>query len=341
MSKYKKNKFNHKVINFIVNKPKLIGKIFAGLVVVSIIQVFFVKTNYDLTKYLPASSQTKQGIEIVEKEFDNKAVAQIMISDTSLVQVKDYVDKIEKVSEVDSIIWAGSVGQIKVADDFLEIQNLDDYYKDENSLLTITFKGDDSSLETYKAVDEIKKIIGDEGHYTGTVIDNQALNNATVDEMPRIMIFAVLVIFLILAIATSSWFEPILFFITMGVAIVINMGTNIIFGEISFISASVASVLQLAVAMDYSIFLLHEFANQKKENPKMGLKKVMAETLKKVLPSVFASSITTIIGFSALGLMQFSIGKDLGFILAKSIFCSLLTVVFLTPTLILKLNYLI
>ena len=341
MSKYKKNKLSHKVINFIVNSPKLIGKVFAGLVIISVIQIFFVKTNYDLTKYLPASSQTKRGIEIIKKEFNNKAVAQVMVSDTNLVQIKDYVDKIEKVAQVDSVIWAGSVGQINVAEDFLEIQNLDDYYKDENSLLTITFKGDDSSLKTYEAVDEIKKIIGDKGHYTGTVIDNQALNNATADEMPRIMIFAVLVIFLILTISTSSWFEPIIFFITMGAAIIINMGSNIIFGEISFISVSVASVLQLAVAMDYSIFLLHEFASQKKESPKVGLKKIMAKTLKKITPSILASSITTIIGFSALGLMQFSIGKDLGFILAKSIFCSLLAVIFLTPILILKLNHLI
>ena len=104
MSKYKKNKLSHKVINFIVNSPKLIGKVFAGLVIISVIQIFFVKTNYDLTKYLPASSQTKRGIEIIKKEFNNKAVAQVMVSDTNLVQIKDYVDKIEKVAQVDSVI---------------------------------------------------------------------------------------------------------------------------------------------------------------------------------------------------------------------------------------------
>jgi len=194
-------------------------------------------------------------------------------------------------------------------------------------------KGDSDPL-TYSAIDEIKALLGEKGYYSGPSIDNKTIKETLASEIPRIMVFAVAFILVILALTTTSWFEPLLFIVTMGIGIIINMGSNIIFGEISFLSFSVAAVLQLAVAMDYSIFLLHTFSDEK-ENSVDSIS-AMTNALRIAIPSIISSSATTIIGFLALALMQFSIGRDMGFVMAKGIACSLLTVLLLMPALIIR-----
>ena len=180
----------------------------------------------------------------------------------------------------------------------------------------------------------MKELLGEKGHYSGPAIENKTLEESISREMPMIMAAGVVVIFAVLAITTTSWFEPVLFLLTMGIAIILNMGTNIIFGQISFLSHGIAAVIQLAVAMDYSIFLLHSFTAQKQKG--LSDEEAMAAALHQAVDSIVSSGVTTIVGFVALALMRFTIGRDLGFVLAKGIVCSLATVLILMPALILR-----
>ncbi len=339
MSKVPKKKFGEIVAGFIVHKQKLIEKVFLSMTVIAAICSLFVGTNYDLTKYLPAWTPTKQGIKIMEKEFSYPGSARVMIDNITIYETKNYVDQIERIDGVDSVIWAGSTGQINVGSDYLEMQNLDDYYKDDHALLNVTFDKGDSDPKTYQAINNIKKIIGNKGHFTGPAVDNKNLGDALNAEIPKIMTGTIVLIFVVLILTTNSWFEPVMFMLTMGIAIILNMGSNLIFGEISFLSVSVASILQLAVAMDYSVFLLHAFSNEKTKG--LGMEKTLSNVLNKILPSILSAAATATIGFLALALMKFSIGKDMGLVLAKGMFWSLLSVILLMPALIIRWDKLI
>ena len=182
----------------------------------------------------------------------------------------------------------------------------------------------------------MQEITGEKGHYVGMAVQNKSLAENVTKEMKLILTLGVLMIFIILCLTTNSWFEPVLYLIVMGVAILINKGTNIFLGEISFLTNSVSAVLQLAVSMDYSIFLIHAFTREKNK----GLDQMTALTnaINEALNSIFASSLTTIVGFIVLAFMKFNIGFDMGIVLAKGIIFSLLTVVFFMPAMILRLT---
>ncbi|MDO5561475.1 MAG: MMPL family transporter [bacterium] len=336
MAKKPKEKlpFVEKLIQFIVTKNKLIEKFFIAFVITSIISFLFVQTNYDLTKYLPDWAPTKRGIDLMEKEFGYPGTARVMLSNVSIYETQNYKDKISDLAGVDSVSWLDGLSQVYVAEDFLMARDLSDYYHDGYALLDVTFTAGDSDPLTYQALSEIENLLGDQVAISGPAFDNKTLSETLGSEIPKIMIFGVIFILLVLALTTNSWFEPLLFMIVMGIAIVINMGTNLIFGEISFLSASVAAILQLAVAMDYSIFLLHTFSHQKAKGKTAVV--AMADSLRISISSILASGITTVIGFIALALMQFEIGRDMGFVLAKGILCSMATVLLLMPALIMR-----
>lgn len=330
----KKLQFGEIVADFIIKKQRLIEKVFLFLLIISVFCIPFVHTNYDLSKYLPAQTQTKQGIKLMEHEFGYPGSARVMIDDISIYEAKNYVDQIEKIDGVDSVTWAGSVGQVDVSKDYVAMQDLGDYYKDNHALLNISFDKGDSDPETNKALDKIYSLIGNKGHYAGPAVDNKNTGDSINGIMPKVTAGVVVLIIAVLILTTTSWFEPILFMLTMGVAIILNIGSNLIFGEISFITFSVSSILQLAVAMDYSVFLIHAFSSEKAKG--LGVEKTMSNALKKILPSIVSSAMTATIGFLVLALMKFSIGKDMGLVLAKGMVWSLLSITLLMPVLIIR-----
>lgn len=339
MKKRKKKKKLHWkewLSRMIVVNGRKIEKVFIMLVIVNAFFILGVGTNYDMSKYLPEDAPSKQGIDLMEKEFDYPGSARIMLRDVSLYEAKQYKDKIEDVAGVDSVTWADDTGQIYVGEDFVESQDLDDYYRDGCALMNISFVHGDSDTETYTALEEIEQIAGDKGYLSGPAVDDESVGAVLNSEMPKIMGYAVIVILLILFVTTTSWLEPVLFMIVMGAGIILNMGSNIIFGEISFMTFSVGAILQLAVSMDYSIFLLHKFMEEQQKG--LEEKEAMVNALQKAVSSVVSSAMTTFVGFLALSLMEFGIGKDMGFVLAKSIIMSMLAVLLLMPSLILRMN---
>ncbi len=235
---------------FIIEKSRAIEIVFLVMVFISVVMTPFVGINYDLTKYLPDSAQSKAGLNLMEETFGYPGTARIMIDDVSLYEAKAYKDRLEAVDGVDQVMWLDSGVNVFSADSFIHFDSIDEYYKDQAAVMEVVFEKGDTHKKTSRAIDEMRAITGDKGHFVGMAVQNKSLAENVTREMKMILTIGVLMIFLILCLTTSSWFEPVLYLIVMGVAILINKGTNIFLGEISFLTDSVSAVLQLAVSMD-------------------------------------------------------------------------------------------
>ena len=334
-----------KIIHFIVYKNKLIEKTFFIATLICALCFPFVKVNYDLSKYLPAFAPTKQALDVMEEEFGYPGMARVMVKGVSLQEAKQIRDQISELDGINLVLGPDVTTNVYMGASFLtqsmtELMSIDalaidDYYRDGNALMDIIFEEGDDDAKTRAAVDEIYRIVGkDRGCFAGSAVSTLERERSITREIAMAIAMALVIIWLILTLTTTSWLEPFLFIFIMIVAIILNMGSNLIFGTISFFTFSTAAILQLAVSMDYSIFLLHTFTAKKNEG--LEIHEAMTEAVKESCSSILASGATTIVGFLVIAFMRFTIGRDVGFVLTKGILCSLLTVLFLMPTLILR-----
>ena len=243
----------HRFSNFVIRKRKWIEKIFAVAVVLSIIALCFVRVNYDLSKYLPDDAASKAGLNVMDEEFGYPGTARVMVGDVSLYEAKLYKDRIEAVDGVNMVTWADTAADVYQSELFINYEAIEDYYKDGYAVMDIIFDEDDSDAKTHNALNEIEAITGDKGYFMGPAVQNKSLDETLTREIAIAMVMGIFMISVILCLTTTSWFEPFLFLFIMGVAIIINMGTNIFLGEISFLTFSTAAILQLAIAMDLSL----------------------------------------------------------------------------------------
>lgn len=330
---FQKKKFD--LPDFIIRKSRAIEKVFIVMVLISAVMAPFVEVNYDLTEYLPDSVESRQGLNIMEDTFGYPGTARVIIKDVTLYEAKAYKDRLEKVDGVDRILWLDTGTNVFSGEGFIDYTSIDQYYKDDCAVMDVIFEEGDTSKKTSAAIDDMKEITGEKGCYVGMAVQDKSVAKNVRSEMQMILVIGVFMIFLVLCLTTNSWVEPFLYLTVMGVAVVINKGTNLFLGEISFLTNSVSAVLQLAVSMDYSIFLIHAFTRYKKAG--MGQTEALRAAIDEALNSIFASSLTTIVGFIVLVFMRFSIGYDMGIVLAKGIVCSLLTVVLFMPAMIIRL----
>lgn len=253
----------------------------------------------------------------------------VVIHDVTIPQALDYKKKLEQVDGVDEVNWLDDVVDIYEPLENADQDTIDEWYKDSDALYSITVVDDET--EKKAAVDEIRDIIGDDNSMSGTAVTDALSPFHTSSDIQKIMLFVLPVTFIVLLLTTNSWFEPVLFMITIGIAIMLNRGTNLLFGEISFVTNAAGSVLQLAVSMDCSIFLLHRFAENRAEGK--DVQDAMVAAVKQSTGSVLSSGLTTVTGFAALILMRFKIGPDMGWVMAKAIVFSLLCVLCFLPAL--------
>lgn len=329
------------LVNFIVERNKWIEKFFIVACIISAVCFLFVEINYDLSKYLPGEMESKQGIELMEKEFGYPGMARVMIKDVSVYEAKLYKDKIEALDGVDMISWLDSSSDIYQSPMFLDYEGNAKYYKDRCAIMDITFTEGNYSQETYDTIDEIKEIVGEKGCYGGTAVQNKFQTESLAHEAALILIMGTCVIFLILLLGTESWFEPVIFLLVIAVSIIINMGTNLIMGSISSITLSIAAILQLAIAMDYTIILLDNFTKERAKSENADIKECLKKSIKKSIVPIASAGSAAVCGFIVLVLMRYSIGKDIGLVLAKGILISLITVVTLMPAALLRWNHLV
>ena len=291
-----------------------------------------VGVNYKFADYLPEEAASTRAIEVMEEEY-RQAVPnmRVLVYDVSIPEALEYKDRLKTAEGVQEVSWLDDAVNIYEPLEMAPQKTIDEWYKDGNALFSVTV--DEEKEE--EAVAAVREIIGDENCMAGAAVESVVAASDTAKDVQKIMLLVVPIILLILLITTNSWFEPVLFMITIGIAILINMGTNLIFGTVSFVTNAAGPVLQLAVSMDYSIFLIHAFTRYKKAG--MGQTEALRAAIDEALNSIFASSLTTIVGFLVLVFMKFSIGFDMGIVLAKGIVCSLLTVVLFMPAMILRL----
>lgn len=321
-----------KLARFVVKNRNKIGVCFIVAIIVSLLLIPMVRINYDLSEYVPDSERAKRGLNIVDEEFGMQCFARVMVNNVSLVEAKEYKDKIEKVDGVDMVLWLDDEVDVYRPVEFISEDVLADYYKDGSALFEVMFDEDEYSSKTNKAVEEIEKILPEDSNLIGSAVDTKSAQDTVQTEVSKVMVILVPVVIIILLLTTDSYFSPLLFMAVIGTSIFLNMGTNVFLKHVSFLTYSIVAALQLAVSMDYSVFLLHEFESEDKTNPE----EAMIRTLTKSCVSILSSATTTIAGFLALVFMGFTIGKDMGLVFAKGIVFSLLSVIFFMPCLILK-----
>lgn len=314
----------------ITNHTKLIIVIFLALFFLCFFLQNYVTVNYDMNDYLPESSYSTVSLEIMEEEFDGGIPnARVMIRDISIPEALEYKERLLEVTGVNDVTWLDDVADTTVPLQMMDADVVEIYYQDNAALFTVII----SESERIEAVDEIRALIGEDNAMSGSAVSTADATTSTVNEVKRIAVFGVLFALFVLILTTKSWFEPILILGGIGIAVIINAGTNLIFGEISFVTNAAGKILQLAVSLDYSVFLLHRFEECRREQS--DTKEAMIDALCKSTTSILSSGLTTVIGFLALTLMRFRVGPDLGLALAKGIFISLLTVFIFMPAFIL------
>ncbi len=315
----------------VVNHPKLIITIFAVIFIICAICKQGVSVDYDMNDYLPEDSASTVALDLMDEEFGGGIPnARVMVKDVTIPEALEYKAEIEAIDGVTDVTWLDDAQSVEVPLETLDQTVVEDYYKDGNALFTVTIEAD----KRISAVNSIRDLIGDDNAMTGSAVSTAAATQSTIKEISKIAVFAVLFVLIVLAITTSSWIEPIIVMIGLGIAVIINAGSNLIFGEISFVTNAAGNILQLAVSLDYSVFLLHRFTECRQHND--NNKDAMIEALTLSTSSILSSGLTTVIGFLALCLMQFQIGPDLGQALAKGIAISLITVFVFMPVLILS-----
>lgn len=319
-----------KFYQIIVNNPKKIIVCFLLSAMISVVLSGMVEVNYDITDYLPEDTASTVSLDVLEEEFEGGIPnARVMIKDTTIPEALDYKEQIAACDGVTDVIWLDDAADILQPIETMDQDTVETYYKDNAALFTVTIEDG----KQVQAVDAIRSVIGEDNALTGDAVSTAAATTGTIQEIHMIATFAVLFVFFVLFLTTTSWAEPVLVMIGLGVAILINSGTNLVFGEISFVTNAAGAILQLAVSLDYSVFLIHRFEECLTETATP--KEAMVEALCKSTSSILSSGLTTVIGFLALVFMQFQIGPDLGRALAKGVAISLITVFVFMPVLIL------
>lgn len=286
----------------------------------------FVNVNYNINDYLPENAASTIALETMEDEFDSDVPnARIMIEDVTIPEALAFKEQLKSVDGVESVTWLDDSQDITIPLEMMDSSIVETYYQDDSALYSVTLDTD----KAISAIDEIKSLTSKNISLTGDAVSTAAATKATEPEVQKIAIIAVIVVFIILFLTTISWAHPIIFMITIGIAILINRGTNIFLGEISFVSNAAGSILQLAVSMDYSIFLMDRFATYRKSGDDSIL--AMSKAVKNSFSSISASALTTIIGFAALLLMKFKLGVDLGLVMTKSIIITIIVVFTFLP----------
>ena len=292
------------------------------------------RINYDVLTYLPEDIETMQGQEIMTNDFGIGAFSMLMVDGMEDKEIVKLKEKVEKVDGVENVLWYDTLADISVPQSVLPSKLYDEYNTEDGTMMAVFFKDGTSSDETMKAITEIRKITGEQCFLSGMSAIVEDTKELAEKETPLYVLIAVALSALVLAITMESIFVPVLFLLSIGIAIVYNLGTNVFFGEISYITKALAAVLQLGVTMDYSIFLMHSYQEQQVRY-NGDKERAMAHAISQTFSSVIGSSVTTVAGFIALCFMSFTLGKDIGIVMAKGVIFGVLVCVTVLPSMIL------
>lgn len=313
-----------KISAYIVNKRKAFMVFFILAAVFSVFSSSWVKVSNKLSDYLPESTKTKQGLDIMNENFTTFGTAKVMVNNI------DYEKALELSTKLKEIAGVSRVDFYDKSDSDYENKNIEDYYKDFAALYTISFEDVEDSKLVQEAIVKVREAVSAYDNVVYTTIDKDDAKSLN-EDMKVIGVLVVIIIVGVLIFTSQTYAEILIFMLTFAVAILLNVGTNFIFGRISFVTKAVGVVLQLALAIDYAIILFHRFMEERKN---FKSKHALINALAKAIPEISSSSLTTMAGMVALMTMQFRIGRDLGQVLLKSIIFSMISVFLFMPALI-------
>lgn len=323
-----------KLSKAIVKHRSLILIIAAVLIIPSVIGMAGTRINYDMLSYLPDDIETIEGQDILLKDFGKGAFSFVIVDGMEDKDISKLRGKLEKIDNVDSVIWYDSLMDISVPKEVLPDEIYNAFNSGDSTVMAVFFKTSTSADETMKAIKEIRKTAGKSCFVTGMSAVVTDLKDLCEHEEPIYVGLAVLLCCAAMMLFMDNWIVPFVFLLSIGSAILLNLGTNYFLGEISYITKALAAVLQLAVTMDYSIFLWHSYEEQKARYSG-DKQRAMAHAIKATISSVLGSSVTTIAGFIALCFMSYTLGLDLGVVMAKGVLLGLIGCITTLPALIL------
>jgi predicted RND superfamily exporter protein len=306
--------FMEKISTQIVDKRNAFFLLYTILVIFCFFSKSWVSVNDDITTYLPETTETRQGLTIMEEEFVTYGMASVMVSNITYERALSMKEDLEKIEGVSGVKFDES----------------EEHYKLASALFSITFKGEDTDEITQNAMKEVLAYIENYDHYVSSTITEDSVASLEA-EIKLVLVVAIFIILGVLLFTSKTYMEIPVLVLTFGVAAIFNMGTHFLYGEISFISNSIAVVLQLALAIDYAIILCHRFTEERELLP---AREAAIKALSKAIPEISSSSLTTISGLMALMFMQFGLGYDMGLVLIKALLFSLLIVFTLMPGLL-------
>ena len=327
-----------KFTKFISHKPKFVLFVMTLLLIPSLLGYKLTKVNYDILSYLPKDLKSTQGQEILDKDFKNAATGMLILEGTDH-EAEVLREKILEIDGVEDVISKSSTVGDMIPSEFLPDEIKDVFYAEDSTLMIVKFSDSSSSLKTMNAIDEIRKIESNQKYLSGISSLVKDTKDLIDKETPIYVALAVALGLIILSLTNESTIVPFVFMLTIGYAVLYNFGSNVFLGEISYITKAIAAVLQLAVTMDYSIFLYHRYVEEKKnfDNKNDAMDKAVQETIS----SLFASSLTTFAGFIVLIFMRLGLGKDIGLVMSKGVLIGLIATVTVLPAMLLVVEKLV
>lgn len=304
------------------------------LLIPSVIGTIKTRINYDILSYLPESLETVKGQDVMVDEFGTGAFSMVVVEDMPLKDVQKLKNKFEEIEHVKKVLWYDDIADISVPTSMMpkDLKNI--FFADDSTMMLVLFDNTTSSDEAMEAVTNMRAIADKQCFISGMSGVVTDIKNLCLQELPIYVAIAALFSFIVLEITGTSFVVPILFLLCIGISILYNMGTNLFLGEISYLTQALVAILQLGVTMDYSIFLLDSFEENKKRFP--GDKnRAMGHAISNTFKSIVSSSITTVAGFAALCMMTFALGKNLGIVMAKGVIIGVICCVTLLPAIIL------
>ena len=303
------------------------------LLIPSAIGYINTRTNYDILSYLPKDLETMKGQDIMLDEFGKGGFALVIVDGMDDKQVEKLKGEIEGVDHVCDVLWYDSLADLSLPKEILPDKIYKVFNAEDSTMMAVFFDEATSSDGSLNAVVEIRKICGKNCFISGMTSIVEDIKDLTLKETVMYVIIAVILLSIILAVTMDSFLIPVFFLVSVGMAVVYNLGTNRLMGEISFITKALAAVLQLAVTMDYSIFLWHSYKEEKEHEP--NSKEAMAVAIGKTFVSVVSSSVTTVAGFLALCFMTYKLGMDMGIVMAKGVVIGVICCITILPSMIL------
>lgn len=304
------------------------------LLIPSVLGYVNTRVNYDVLTYLPDDIETMEGQDILVKDFGTGAFSMFIVDGMEDKDVAELKSKIEEVDHVSNVLWYDSVADISIPESMLPDELYDVFNSDTGTMMVIFFDEGTSSDGTMDAIEEIRGLAGKQCFLSGMSAIVTDTKNLAEKETPLYVLIAVVLAVIVLGLTMDSFFVPILFLLSIGMAILYNLGSNYFLGEISYITKALAAVLQLGVTLDYSIFLMHSYEEQQiRYNGDKH--RAMAHAISQTFSSVVGSSITTVAGFIALCFMTFTLGLDIGIVMAKGVVFGVIACVTVLPSMIL------